>query len=84
MVGLFLEKIEIGAQRVQFDYISRLLIELIHVFGTDQDTLYVQHCPMPFSNEGAGWISQENFIRNPYFGDVMLKCGLITDTLFSK
>ena len=39
--------------------------------------LYYQYCPMAFNNKGAYWLSNEEAIRNPYFGDKMLKCGLV-------
>jgi Cu(I)/Ag(I) efflux system membrane fusion protein len=28
--------------------------------------------------EGADWLSDREAIRNPYFGDQMLKCGNVT------
>ena len=57
------------------------LIKTIKVFGTPEDTFYIQHCPMAFDNEGADWISKEREIRNPYFGDKMMKCGIVQDTI---
>lgn len=47
-------------------------------------TLYKQYCPMAFNNEGAFWLSSEEEIRNPYFGDKMLKCGSVKETIASK
>lgn len=44
-------------------------------------TLYKQHCPMAFDGKGADWFSDESEIRNPYFGDKMLNCGSVTETL---
>ena len=32
---------------------------------------------MAFDNEGADWIASEKQIRNPYFGDKMMKCGSV-------
>ncbi len=40
-------------------------------------TVYKQYCPMAFNNTGASWFSNSKEIRNPYFGDKMLKCGRI-------
>ena len=31
---------------------------------------------MAFNNEGAYWLSDAEQIRNPYFGDKMLTCGV--------
>ena len=39
--------------------------------------LFYQFCPMAFNNKGAHWLSNEEEIRNPYFGDKMLKCGMV-------
>ena len=33
---------------------------------------------MAFNNRGADWLSNEAQIRNPYFGDKMMKCGSVT------
>ncbi len=71
----------VNKQREQFEFLSDAIIFTIKAFGIGKDTLYVQYCPMAFDNKGADWISSDDFIRNPYFGDQMLKCGMITDTL---
>ncbi len=74
---------DIVEQRNQFDFLSQALIKSIKVFGIGEDTLYVQHCPMANNDEGADWLSSEKEIRNPYFGDQMLTCGLVKDTIDS-
>ncbi len=74
-----LENIE--EQRKQFDFLSQALINAIKVFGIPNDTFYVQHCPMAFDNAGADWISSVEEIKNPYFGDKMLTCGLVQETI---
>lgn len=61
-------------QRVEFAPLSDNFYELIKLFETDK-TLYHQHCPMAFDNKGAMWVSETKEIKNPYFGDKMLKCG---------
>lgn len=43
--------------------------------------IYKQFCPMAFNNSGGYWFSNDKEIRNPYFGDKMLKCGAITETI---
>lgn len=43
--------------------------------------VYKQFCPMAFNNEGGYWLSTEKEIRNPYFGDRMLKCGSVAETI---
>ena len=72
---------DIEEQRKQFDFLSQALIKSIKVFGVTEDTLYVQHCPMANNNEGADWLSTEEKIQNPYFGDKMMTCGRVKTTI---
>ncbi len=49
-------------------------------------TVYYQHCPMYTHGKvkGANWLSAEKAIRNPYYGDRMLTCGSVVETLGGK
>lgn len=67
----------IEEQRNQFDFLSQAMINSIKAFGTNDKTYYIQYCPMAKDNQGADWISTESQIRNPYFGDKMMKCGSV-------
>lgn len=75
------EKIEsnkdIEEQRNQFDFLSQAIINSVKAFGTNDKSYYVQYCPMSKDNQGADWLSTEEQIRNPYFGDKMMKCGTV-------
>lgn len=71
----------IDKQRKQFEFLSKSLIKTVKVFGLQDQTYYVQHCPMANNNKGADWLSQNPKILNPYFGDRMLSCGIVKDTL---
>ena len=68
---------DVEKQRNQFDFLSQAMINSVKAFGTDETTYYVQHCPMANDNQGADWISTEVQIRNPYYGDKMMKCGSV-------
>lgn len=69
-------------QRLQFINLSKALINAVQSFGTSyENLLYVQYCPMANNNEGATWISTEEEIINPYFGDEMLNCGNVEDII---
>ena len=70
----------LAARRRQFEFISALMIDLVRAFGAE-DTLYVQHCPMAFNNKGADWLAYEEQILNPYFGEEMLRCGVVQDSI---
>jgi len=68
---------DVEEQRNQFDFLSQAMINSVKAFGTNEKTYYVQYCPMAKDNKGANWISSEEQIRNPYFGDKMMKCGSV-------
>ncbi len=72
---------DLAKQREQFDPLSAALIEAVQVMGVAGQSLYVQHCPMAQDWEGADWLSLQQEIRNPYFGDEMLTCGSVTQQL---
>lgn len=67
--------------RSAFQKTSAEMLALGKSFGPGTYTIYVQHCPMANTNEGADWLSLDKEIKNPYFGAAMLGCGEITSTL---
>ncbi len=63
-------------KRNHFSIVSNNLTDAIAAFGDySNNPIYLQYCPMAFDDQGAYWISNKKEIRNPYFGDMMLKCG---------
>ncbi|AXT52528.1 efflux RND transporter periplasmic adaptor subunit [Aquimarina sp. BL5] len=75
------DKEDLKDQREHFVMLNESLEALIKNLGTLSDTIYIQKCPMANSNKGAIWLSKEEEIRNPYFGDQMLTCGSVIETL---
>jgi len=73
-------KSDISEQRDHFKHLSAHMISSIQLFGVNQKA-YSQFCPMANDNNGAYWLSLEEEIRNPYYGQAMLKCGEIKDTI---
>lgn len=71
----------IKEQRQHFSAYNETLYKGIKDFGVGAEEVYLQHCPMALNYEGASWISNSKEIRNPYFGDKMLKCGVVKETL---
>lgn len=71
---------DLTAQRGYFKTITEKMIETVKANGTSQ-TVYVQYCPMAFNNTGASWLSDSKEVLNPYFGDKMLRCGKVLETL---
>jgi Cu(I)/Ag(I) efflux system membrane fusion protein len=64
----------IKEQRIHFKHLSSHLIKVIQRFGVNEK-VYVEFCPMADKNKGAYWLSSEEKVINPYFGDAMLTCG---------
>lgn len=71
---------DVEAQRIAFKTVTDGLIASLKA-NDSEDGVYVQYCPMAFDNTGASWLSMSDQIRNPYFGDKMLKCGKVTEAL---
>lgn len=66
----------IEIQREQFIMLSTNIIKSIELFGIHQK-VYKQFCPMVNNDKGAFWLSTEEQIMNPYFGESMLHCGTV-------
>jgi len=72
---------DLEAQRQQFHTLSQNLYKTIKAYGLSGSTAYYDYCPMAFNNAGASWLSNTTQIRNPYFGNAMLTCGSVKETL---
>ncbi len=72
---------DIEVQRRAFSKLSDNLYKSIKAFGLDGTTAYYEFCPMAFNDEGAYWLSDQEKIRNPYFGDKMMTCGVVKEKL---
>ena len=71
---------DIATQRGHFKHLSAHMISSVQLFGVDQE-VYIEFCPMADNNKGAYWISLEEEVRNPYYGEAMLTCGEVKATL---
>lgn len=67
----------LGHQREHFAALSGNMYEVLKAVKMNSNTLYEQYCPM----KKAYWISEIRDIKNPYFGNEMLTCGKVTETL---
>ncbi|WP_109853160.1 efflux RND transporter periplasmic adaptor subunit [Aquimarina sp. AU58] len=72
---------ELEKQRTYFVSLNENIVALVSNFTELNTAIYVQKCPMANTNKGAIWISKEKEIRNPYFGDAMLTCGSVINTI---
>ena len=57
------------------------MIELVKNSGLSTGEIYVDYCPMAMNDKGAYWLSNRKDIRNPYFGDKLMTCGEVKETL---
>ncbi|MFH6604553.1 efflux RND transporter periplasmic adaptor subunit [Maribacter algicola] len=72
---------DIEEQRKYFKPMSEHMVAVASTFSNLDRPIYVQFCPMADGNKGANWLSFEDKVRNPYFGDKMLTCGSLTKTI---
>ncbi len=71
---------DIKEQRNHFKSLSLHLAKTIQLFGVNEN-VYYQFCPMADDNNGAYWLSKEQKVINPYFGDTMLTCGEVKQVI---
>lgn len=72
---------DLDQQRIVFSDLSNEMQTLVKEGKLASGSLYVEYCPMANNNQGAFWLSNEKQIKNPYFGDSMLKCGSVKETI---
>ncbi len=71
---------EIAHQRDHFMSLSKNMYSLIKVSKLSTP-VYYQYCPMANKGKGANWLSLENKVKNPYYGNQMLTCGKVVETI---
>ena len=72
---------DIKVQRQHFKPLSEGMVGITSNFSDLDQPIYVQFCPMADGNKGGNWLSFQDQVRNPYFGDMMLTCGSVTKTI---
>ena len=87
-LNLIIEEIinnnEIKDKRISFYELSKYLVKALKnkSIETNQGRdIYIQFCPMAMNNKGAIWLSTDYNVLNPYYGETMLKCGVVRDTI---
>jgi len=71
---------DIEKQRELFSQFTEK-VEPLFKESISEGAIYKQFCPMAFEGKGGYWISNVEEIRNPYYGEKMLKCGKVTETI---
>ena len=64
-------------QRKAFSGVSDMMAMLVKDGKLSMGMIYLDYCPMA----KASWLSNEKEIKNPYYGDKMLKCGGVTEMI---
>ncbi len=72
---------DIEAQRTAFSTLSDNLYQSVKAFGLSGEEVYYTYCPMAFNDQGGYWLSDKESVSNPYFGDKMLRCGVVREKL---
>ena len=68
---------DIKVQREHFANLSDNMATLAKSVKLTGDPIYKQYCPMKKTN----WLSNEKAIKNPYYGNAMLTCGNVVETI---
>ena len=68
---------KIEAQRNTFSSLSNNIYSFAKAAKLSSEPVYQQYCPM----KKMYWLSSEAAIKNPYYGNMMLTCGKVTDTI---
>lgn len=71
------ESKDIKHQREHFAPFSDNMIALAKTVKLSAEPVYQQYCPMKKSS----WLSNQQAIKNPYYGSSMLTCGSVKATL---
>ena len=72
---------DVVVQREQFEGLSTSMIALAKATKPNTAPTYVQFCSMAAEGKGASWLSDKKEVRNPYYGDKMLKCGSVKEEI---
>ncbi|MBT5814823.1 MAG: DUF3347 domain-containing protein [Opitutales bacterium] len=67
------EASDIKGIRDAFKNLSNALIARLETQGSSASPVYKMHCPM---TSGGTWLQDNPDLRNPYYGAVMIKCGM--------
>lgn len=68
---------DLKVQREKFATLSTNMFELAKTVKLSSEPVYQQYCSM----KKASWLSNAKAIKNPYYGNAMLTCGSVKETL---
>ena len=68
---------DLKKQSQAFSTFSANMFALAEEVKLNSEPVYYVYCPM----KKAPWLSRNKAIKNPYFGNAMLTCGKVTETI---
>jgi hypothetical protein len=68
---------DIKVQRGHFTNLSNNMATLAKAIKLTDQPIYHAYCPM----KKADWLSSDQAIKNPYYGNAMLTCGKVVETI---
>jgi hypothetical protein len=68
---------DIKVQRQHFSNLSDNMVTLAKAVKLTTQPIYQAYCPM----KKANWVSNDKDIKNPYYGNAMLTCGKVVETI---
>ncbi len=74
-------KDDIESQRSDFVILNQNMVPLAKNIDVVEPGVFILKCPMADNNNGAFWISADKEIRNPYYGEQMMTCGSVVDSV---
>ena len=77
------EVAELDHDREHFASLSKNMYAVAKAFPTTTP-VYYQFCPMANENKGAYWLSEQEKIHTPYYGDKMNGCSSNKETIQAK
>lgn len=75
--GAISETTDLKKQREQFARLSTNMITLAKAVKLGTQPAYETYCPM----KKVSWLSDSKTIKNPYYGNAMLSCGNVVETI---
>lgn len=78
LAGTITNTDELDAQRKAFKQLATPIVDLAKA-APSSIPVYISHCPM--YQGGADWLSLEKEIKNPFYGNTMLTCGSVKETI---
>ncbi|MDX1762233.1 MAG: DUF3347 domain-containing protein [Christiangramia sp.] len=80
LAGKLASEADVNVQRETFSELTAAMDPVLKE-AIKSGKIYKQFCPMAFEGKGDYWYASSEEIRNPYFGDKMLKCGRVEETI---